>query len=68
MCYVACVTDEDVARRYELVRPHLDEKARRLVVSLGPRLAPRCLQREIVNGCDEKVRQRASGSLKGRRC
>ena len=32
MCYVACVTDEDVARRYELVRPHLDEKARRLVL------------------------------------
>ena len=32
MCYVACVTDEDVAHRYELVRPHLDEKARRLVL------------------------------------
>ena len=32
MCYVACVTDEDVARRYELVRLHLDEKARRLVL------------------------------------
>ena len=32
MCYVACVTDEDVARRYELVRPELDEEARRLVL------------------------------------
>jgi hypothetical protein len=40
LCYVACVTDGDVARRYELVRSHLDEKARRLmlgaeVVALG---------------------------------
>jgi len=32
LCYVACVTDEDVARRYELVRPHLDERSRRLVL------------------------------------
>jgi hypothetical protein len=30
--YVASVTDEDIARRYELLRPHLDEKARRLLL------------------------------------
>jgi Rhodopirellula transposase DDE domain len=29
---VACVTDEDIARRFESLRPHLDEKARRLVL------------------------------------
>ena len=30
--YVAGVTDEDIARRYDMLRPHLDEKARRLVL------------------------------------
>jgi hypothetical protein len=30
--YARLVADEDIARRFEVVRPHLDEKARRLVL------------------------------------